>query len=70
VYATWNGATEVSSWRVLAGGRGHGLVVVGTAPKTGFETPITVSPGYGRFRVQALGARGRLLGTSKPFGIG
>ena len=69
VYASWNGATEVASWRVLGGTRGRSVAVVGTAPKSGFETPITISPSRGPFRVQALGEHGRLLGTSKPFGM-
>lgn len=70
VYASWNGATEVTSWRVLGGASDHSVVVVGSTPRTGFETPITVPPSYSQFRVQALGARGRLLGTSKPFELG
>ena len=70
VYASWNGATEVASWKVLAGMSGRSVAVVGTGPRTGFETPIVISPSHGPFRVQALGAHGRLLGTSKPFGLG
>ena len=70
VYASWNGATQVASWRVLAGASGRSAIVVGTASRTGFETPIAISPSHGPFRVQALGAHGRLLATSKPFGIG
>ena len=38
-----------------------------TAPKIGFETQIAVAPSYRVFRVQALDARGRVLGSSAPF---
>jgi EmrB/QacA subfamily drug resistance transporter len=69
VYASWNGATQVVAWRVLArAGTGAGrMKVVARAPKSGFETTIPVSAAYGRFEVQALDATGRVLGTSPPF---
>jgi hypothetical protein len=64
VYASWNGATQVASWRVLSGQKS-----VATATKSGFETPIQV-PGTDRsFRVQAIDARGRVLGTSRSFSL-
>jgi hypothetical protein len=70
VYASWNGATEVTSWRVLAGSNGGTLAVAVTAPKIGFETSISVPGGYRAFRVQAIDAHGRVLGTSTQFGLG
>jgi hypothetical protein len=70
VYASWNGATEVASWRVLAGASDRSVVVVGSSPRIGCETPIAIAPSHGPFRVQALGTHAQLLGTSKPFGIG
>jgi hypothetical protein len=69
VYASWNGATQVVSWRVLAGSTSHGLAPAGAAPKDGFETAIAVPSGYRTFRVQALDARGRVIGTSAPFSV-
>ena len=69
VYASWNGATEVGSWRVLARARGGRLMAVGTAPRTGFETSIACSHSHGPLRVQALNAHGRVLATSEPFGV-
>ncbi len=42
VYASWNGATEVASWRVLAGPSAGRRTVVATAAKSGFETAIPV----------------------------
>jgi EmrB/QacA subfamily drug resistance transporter len=68
VYASWNGATEVASWRVLAK-RSGGEEVVGTGPRAGFETAITVPAQSGRLVVQALDSAGRVLGTSRSFGV-
>jgi EmrB/QacA subfamily drug resistance transporter len=62
VYASWNGATGVASWRVLSGGR-----TVASASKYGFETRIRVPVGDHTFRVQALDANGRVIGTSRLF---
>ena len=66
VYASWNGATGVSSWRVLAGASAGALHAIATAPRTGFETAITlpaaVSGPY--LAVQALDAAGDVLATS------
>jgi hypothetical protein len=59
VYVSWNGATEVARWRVLAGGS-----VVASGRKTGFETRIAVSGSAGGLTVQALDARGHVLGSS------
>ena len=71
VYASWNGATAVASWRVLAGtgtGTGAGrMSAVATATRSGFETAIAVPPGYGSFEVQALNAGGRVIGTTRLF---
>jgi EmrB/QacA subfamily drug resistance transporter len=67
VYASWNGATRVVSWRVLAGSGAGRLAVVATRARSGFETAIPVPPGYASFEVQALAASGRVIGTSRPF---
>jgi EmrB/QacA subfamily drug resistance transporter len=64
VYASWNGATKVASWRVLTG---PGSAAVAGAPRTGFETAITVHGAHPQLEVQALDATGHVLGTSKPF---
>jgi hypothetical protein len=63
VYASWNGATQVRSWRVL----GDGSAPVASAARSGFETAIPVTQTVGSFRVQALDAHGRAIGTSKAF---
>ena len=64
VYASWNGATEVASWRVLAGADATHLTQVVTAKRSGFETAISVGSSVPIFQVQALDAGGNVLGTS------
>ncbi len=68
VYASWNGATAVASWRVLAGSSASTLAAIAQAPRSGFETAVPVSTGASTFAVQALGAEGQVLGTSAPVG--
>jgi hypothetical protein len=64
VSVSWNGATEVASWRVLAGASSSALAVADTAAKTGFQTTIA-TPGTGPYvQVQALGSAGNLLASS------
>jgi Arylsulfotransferase (ASST) len=67
VYASWNGATEVASWQVLAGSRAGDLKAVATRQRSGFETAIKLRRSYGVYEVRALSSAGRALGTSKPF---
>ncbi len=67
VYASWNGATRVVSWRVLAAGAAGRLTAVATQAKSGFETAIPVPQSYKSFEVQALGTGGRVIGASQPF---
>jgi hypothetical protein len=67
VYASWNGATGVSRWDVLAGSSSTRLKRVASHDRTGFETAIAVGRGYAVYEVQALSAGGRVLGTSRTF---
>jgi hypothetical protein len=69
VYASWNGATQVRSWRVLGETGGGAPANLASAAKAGFETAIPVSQSYRSFRVQALDAHGRAIGTSRPFSV-
>jgi EmrB/QacA subfamily drug resistance transporter len=69
VYASWNGATEVKSWRVLAASGAGSLAPVAGAQRSGFETAIPVKLGYRSFQVQALDAHGRAIGTSRAFSV-
>ncbi len=64
VYASWNGATNVAGWRVLAGASAAELAPVATAPRSGFETAIETPGAPAYVAVQALDAAGNVLGTS------
>jgi hypothetical protein len=66
VAASWNGATEVERWRVLAGDERDALKPVATAAKDGFETTISVSSDAKFFSVQALDDGGHVLRESEP----
>jgi hypothetical protein len=67
VSASWNGATDVAGWRVLAGASATSLTAVTTAPSSGFETTIAVAAAAGPYvAVQALNSSGTLIGTSAP----
>ena len=65
LYASWNGATGVANWRVLAGTSPTTLAVVGIYPAQGFETAITAPTTAPYVRVQALSADGSLLRSSR-----
>ena len=64
VYASWNGATAVATWRVLGGSSPTQLAVVGSGPKWAFETPIRVAHPARYVAVEALDAAGKVLGRS------
>jgi len=64
VYASWNGATDVASWRVLAGATARALTPVGQAGRNEFETHIQVHSADPYFAVQALGPTAKVLSTS------
>jgi hypothetical protein len=66
VYASWNGATEVESWEVLAGPRPDELGSVGSVPRDGFETAMLARTAEPYVAVRAKGGSGRTLGTSEP----
>jgi hypothetical protein len=56
VHVSWNGATKVARWRIAGGET--------SVPRDGFETTLRV-PGRPRsVVVQALGASGKVLGTT------
>ncbi len=66
-YASWNGATLVTAWRLLAGPTATSLAPVAQVARTGFETAIPLPAGAAvgpYFAVQALAAGGGVLGTS------
>jgi hypothetical protein len=64
VAVSWNGATSVSSWRVLAGPSAGALAAVATAAKSGFQSNIA-APSPGPYvAVQALDASGAVIAVS------
>jgi Arylsulfotransferase (ASST) len=65
VYASWNGATEVAGWRVLAGPSPTQLTPVASAAKSGFETTIATPGPEPYVTVQALNGAGAVLGISR-----
>ncbi len=65
VHASWNGATDVASWRVLAGAKPGSQTVQATIPAAAFESSTTLPKKYSYAEVQALDAAGRPLATSK-----
>jgi hypothetical protein len=70
VYASWNGATSVSAWRVLAGPDSKSMVMVASVPESGFETAIPLQSSATHFAVQALDSSGGVLGSSGTVGAG
>ncbi|HWV22837.1 MAG TPA: arylsulfotransferase family protein [Thermomicrobiales bacterium] len=66
VYASWNGATEVASWRVIGGDERDALQPVAESPRTGFETAISGQFSQTWLAVRALDAAGNALGESAP----
>jgi hypothetical protein len=64
VYASWNGATTVASWDVLAGKQSSSLAYVGSARRTGFETAIAVANDGPYFAVGPRDASGSALALS------
>jgi hypothetical protein len=64
-WASWNGATEVASWRLLGGSSPTQLSPIGSASSSGFETTLHgQSSAY--VAVQALNGAGEVIGNSKP----
>jgi hypothetical protein len=65
IYASWNGATEVARWLVLAGDGADRLAPVGRAyAKSGFETKLEAPSQAPYLAVEALDADGNALGRS------
>jgi Arylsulfotransferase (ASST) len=65
VHASWNGATDVASWRVLAAKQGGAPKAQAEIPTAGFESSTTLPVKYAHVAVQALDSAGHVLGTSQ-----
>lgn len=69
VHASWNGATDVAAWRLLGGQGPDALTVRATIAAEGFESSTTLPGKYAYAAVQALDARGDVLGASRAAGV-
>jgi hypothetical protein len=65
LYASWNGATEVDAWQVLAGSGPDELELLASAPHKGFETVITVHTTEPYVGLKAMNNSGKVLGTTR-----
>ena len=65
VWVSWNGATQVRRWALLAGSDDEHLARIAVVPRNGFETAIDAHTKARRLAVQALDAAGHVLGTSR-----
>jgi hypothetical protein len=67
VWVSWNGATDVASWEVLAGEDGTTLKRIKKADRTGFETRIRVDTDERLVAVRALDGAGHPIagGTAR-----
>jgi hypothetical protein len=61
---SWNGATEVETWAVLAGKNPSVLAAAASQRRAGFETVISVNSEGPYFAVTAHDSSGRPLGRS------
>lgn len=66
VHAIWNGATAVATWRILAGSAVTTLTPVRTTPWNGLDTTVKIAGIPQEVEVEALDARGSVIGTSQP----
>jgi hypothetical protein len=66
LYASWNGATEVVTWEVLAGKHPGQLDSVESFPRDGFETTMLVQTSDPYVGVRAKDRFGQVLGASGP----
>jgi hypothetical protein len=65
VYASWNGATDVEHWQLLAGSEASDLRAVSIMSSHGFETALRTTISAGPYlAVQGLDAGGARLGQS------
>ena len=64
VWVSWNGATEVAKWEVLAGPTPFLLKSSKRVARRGFETSISLNGAHQYVQVIALDSHGSQLGTS------
>jgi hypothetical protein len=68
-YASWNGATEVARWQLLAGPDARHLGEVAVVRRSGFETEISARTDEPVVLVRALDEHGAVLATSRAVSL-
>ena len=69
MYASWNGATEVAAWRLLAGTSRTLLRPEPAARPTAFETALALTGAPSHAVVEALDRHGGVLGRFAMIGL-
>ncbi len=64
VSMSWNGATEVKTWRIKSGPTATSTAALATVPFSGFETTMRAATTQPFVQVEALDAAGAVLGMS------
>lgn len=66
IKVSWNGATEVASWRLVTGPDKASATAQPPVPMEHFETSLPVPDGAAYVAIQALDAQGQVIGETKP----
>ncbi|PRZ41199.1 arylsulfotransferase ASST [Antricoccus suffuscus] len=66
IKVSWNGATEVASWRLITGPDKANASAQSPVPMKHFETSLPVPDGSTYVAVQALNAHGLVIGETEP----
>ena len=65
VYASWNGATGVRTWRFYGGNKTEDIELLGETRRDGFETMFKTGVFVRVAVLEAVGEEGRVLGRSE-----
>ena len=66
---SWNGSTQVASWRLLGGKAPRALTRIAQVPRAGFETVIDVRAEPRHVAVAALDAHGSELARTPTIAV-
>lgn len=64
-YVSWNGATDITSWRFIGGENPDDREALGNAKRSSFETEFALPAGVAYVTAEAVDASGTVLGTSR-----
>jgi hypothetical protein len=68
-YVSWNGATGIVRWRLLAGSSAQDLAPVGVAERRGFETVIGLPRRARYVAAEAIDGSGATMAASRPMRV-